>query len=278
MKTYFIIDHAHISTIEEATVAEAIQFQNWLDASKNLRYGSLSRVENFMLACPNADILEDLIKENGIERVIPIGSVEFVTRFCQEHGVKAPTAINIPPELDDEKYLQRKVWRGMRKEGVLALPTPGRNAQYPDRPDQYLIKPDKTIKRFEMTAFRPGKDSWDNLRLPEDEPLFVSEFLVPRIVAEWRLFIQNGLIQDIRQYYLKDWVMPDLNLCKEMAEKLKKHPSITLDVAVLEDKKTVAIEVHSFLACGFYGMEGTALLSMTKLAWAEQCKHKVKRG
>lgn len=265
MNIYFVINHANIATIEEATVAEAVQMQNWFDSGRE-------RPRHFFLTCPAPDFLEGLIQENGIENVVPVGSMEFVALFCEEHNVPVPTAINIPPELDDYRYLQRRIWRGLSKEDVLALPSLGQ--QDTDQPVRYLIKPGKTIKRFEITAFCPGKGSLDTLHLPDDEPLFLSEYLTPRIISEWRLFVRHGLIQDLRPYYLKDWVMPDLELCKEMVERVKGYPAITLDVAVLETGKTVAIEVHTFLACGFYGLEGPDILTLMKLAWKDQCYHR----
>jgi len=252
VQNYFVIDHPHIVTIEEATVAEAVQFRNWRDAPKGPSYA--------LLCCPAPDMLENIIQEHSIGHVVPIGSVEFVSKFCTEHGVPAPTAVNIPPELEEDRYLGRRVWRDLAPSDLIQLPSG----------QKYLIKPGKTTKRFEMKLYKSGITNTEDLRLPEEEPLFVSEHLKQDVVSEWRLFVRHGVIIDAKPYYLKQWTAPDQKLCAEMAGRIKAYPAVTLDVAVLEDHSTVVIEVHEFMACGFYGLEGHDVLTLLRLAWKHQ--------
>lgn len=253
VQSYFVIDHPHIVTIEEATVAEAVQFQNWCDTPNGPSCA--------LLCCPDPNMLESIIQKNGIDHVVPVGSVEFVSRFCQAHGIPVLTAVNIPPELEEDKYLGRRVWRDLTPSGLLKLPSG----------QKYLIKPGKTIKRFEMKLYKPGITNTDGLQLPEKEPLFVSEYLQQDVVSEWRLFVRHGIILDAKPYYLKQWTVPDSKLCAEMAGHIKKYPAMTLDVAVLKDHSTVVIEAHEFMACGFYGLEGPDVLTLLRLAWKHQC-------
>mgnify|MGYP000829212629 FL=1 len=73
---------------------------------------------------------------------------------------------------------------------------------------------------------------------------------------------------DIRPYFMEHWLAPDAAVVHDMADTLREHPALALDVAVLlEGGRTVAIECHPFIACGLYGFEGPKMVSMARDAW-----------
>lgn len=49
-------------------------------------------------------------------------------------------------------------------------------------------------------------------------------------------------------------------------------PTCAMDVVVLENGKTVLLEVHPFILCGLYGFEGSDLLKLAKVAWVHQIR------
>lgn len=198
--------------------------------------------------------IESHIAQHGLQNVVFVGSVESTNRFLVSYGQRPVSALNIPPELDDEQFLHRKIWRNISKDDVRVLAQSHPNL---------LIKPGKTPKLFPLTRF--DKFSADDI--PENEPLFVQEELHSPIVSEWRVFVKFGKIVDIRQYWIDKWTMPDQYVVQAMVQRLRKYPAITLDVGVLATGPTAAIECHHFLACGTYGFEGVPMLNLMRVAW-----------
>ena len=203
------------------------------------------------------DEIEHLVHMHGLENVIFVGSVESTNQFLESHGRNPVSALNIPPELDDEQFLHRRIWRDVSKSDVRVWAQSHPNL---------LIKPGQTPKLFPLARF--DKFALDNI--PDAEPLFVQEELRSPIVSEWRVFVKFGKIVDIRPYWIDKWTMPDQNIVQEMVQRLKNYHAITLDVGILATGPTVAIECHHFLACGTYGFEGVPMLNLMRVAWAEQ--------
>ena len=193
-------------------------------------------------------------KEELLLNTIPIGSVEFVQNFLKQNSLPPLKAVNVPPELNDVRFLSRKVWNLDSKNELPVIVE-----KYSGK---LVVKPGQTPKLFDTTTTRYLHE------IPDGEPLFISEFLSD-IHAEWRAFVLQGRIRSIRPYMLRRWVCPDRAMVEEMA-KLVSLPSCTIDVAVLSNGQTVLIEVHPFISCGLYGFEGPDLLRMVSAAWNHQ--------
>lgn len=97
---------------------------------------------------------------------------------------------------------------------------------------------------------------------------FYSEYI--KIASEWRVFVYNGVIKDVKQYVGSwDSKRPNKeNIEYIIAEFEKLNTNIkayTVDVAVTESGETILIEIHNFVACGLYGFEGNRdILKMLK--------------
>lgn len=191
------------------------------------------------------------------KHVVPVGSIAFVDRFLGDMGLEGLAAMNIPPELEQEEFLGRKIFRDVRKADVPKL-----EAEY----GPLLVKPGRRPKLFE--AARSG----DIAGVPNDEPLFVSQILREPILAEWRAFVLHGRVVDIRPYILDRWVCPDRALVEKMAWLLFGYGAAALDVGVLESGPTAVIECHPFISCGLYGFEGPDLLRMARAAWLAELR------
>ncbi len=192
-----------------------------------------------------------------IAGAVPVGSVEFVYAVLARLGKGPLRALNVPAELRDVRFLGRQVWDAELREDVEHL--------LKESGKRLLVKPGDTPKRFNAMAVSPGEQA--ALRLISG-PLFVSDILKEKIIAEWRVFFRRRRIIAARPYVLSSWVCPDRALVEEMLKVWTKAPSAgTLDVAVMENGRTVLLETHQFLACGLYGLDGPDLVPMSRDAW-----------
>lgn len=191
------------------------------------------------------------------KHIVPVGSIAFVDRFLGGLGLEELAAMNIPPELEKEEFLGRKIFRDVPKADIPKL-----EAEY----GPLLVKPGRRPKLFEATR------SSDMYGVPNNEPLFLSQILREPIRAEWRVFVLHGRVVDIRPYILGRWVCPDQALVEKLAWQLFSYGAVALDVGVLEGGRTVVIECHPFIACGSYGFEGPDLLRMTRAAWLAELR------
>ena len=250
-KIVFLLEHYEDGAVPElgTAIQEACRYQNWIDQDKT-HVCFLYEKDEYHL-CEMQKLLRP-------ENIIPIGSIEFVNRFLERIGKSPLIALNIPSEISDEEFTMRKIFRNKDISDLPAL-----SKEY----GPLIIKPERTPKLFEAEIYEPQKQEIFS-RIPKNEPLFVSQKLSSEIVSEWRVFCRYGAMLDIRPYILDEWVFPDKIIVERMLSRLYRYPAITLDVAVLEDGRTVALETHNFVSCGFYGFGGPKMLKMTKMAWA----------
>lgn len=197
--------------------------------------------------------------------IVPVGSIEFVNQHLSQVGLEPLEAMNIPPELEQEQFLGRQVFRNVSKTELPRL-----HAKF----GPLLLKPGHHPKRFEAMPYEARLLDI----IPDDEPLFISQMLQDKFASEWRVFISRGRIVDLRPYYMENWLCPDATTVQAMADALRKYPALALDVAVLlDDGRTVAIECHPFIACGLYGFEGPKMVCMARDAWLGELQRQKSR-
>lgn len=194
---------------------QAIKYQNWFRREK---------IHEFILVESDNDTYKEYI---------PIGSVEFVTNHMKKyHGVKDIKPLNIPEEL--YPFAKRMVARVERSDVWKLL------FQY----NNLFIKDDDKIKGFSNICNC-------NTNLP------VCNYLVSELIdikSEWRCFVRNGELLDMKCYSGEFDVLPKVSEVKKMIEAYKKAPpAYTIDVAITEKDETVIIECHNFFSCGLYG-------------------------
>lgn len=194
---------------------QAIKYQNWFRREQT---------HEFVLVEEDSDVYADYI---------PIGSIEFVSAHMKKYdGVKEIHPINIPEELYPfaKRFVQRVkrplIWKIL--------------FDY----EKLFIKDDDKIKGFSGICSA-------NTNLP------ICNYLVSEVIdiqSEWRCFVKDGHLLDIKCYSGDFEIMPDIKVIDKMIADYKDcPPAYTLDVAINDKNETVIIECHNFFSCGLYG-------------------------
>lgn len=173
----------------------------------------------------------------------PVGSVEFVCSWYKEIFGKYPQPRNIPLEmtyLDDYEH---------------------RDVRYCELPEEDIIE----LRPFYLKSatrikadFNGLYDFADNRLNSIYDTVYVSP-VVEGIISEWRCFIYNSEILDIKCYSGDPWLIPSKpdilrhlnNFIKVCHDKVP--PSFTIDVGVTKFREVELIEIHDFFSCGLYG-------------------------
>jgi len=216
---------------------EATSWINWLNM-ENLHECALSDVEN------------SFTKRFG-DSGIPVGSIEFVLDYYKRnYGITGIMPINIPKELQTDRFLKRKLYR-----------------------DREEVPEGEKVFVKSLREFKGFTDIVDKKDIPEGEYL-ISE--VVELESEWRGFIMDGELLDMRSYAGNFKVQPDYNIVDEMIESYESSPrAYTLDLGVTSCGDTVIIEAHEFFSCGLYGFHDYRKLIRMNIA---QHLEMIKRG
>lgn len=182
---------------------------------------------------------------NNPKEYCPIGSVEFVSKYIEFFFGKEyiPKPKNIPIELCKYNFTKRFT-------------------------EIINITDDLKIKSkdyFQITLFAKdinvikssnnGKYYNGYQNIPNGTYQITS--YLDNIISEYRCFIFENELLDIRNYNGSFQVLPDFKLIKQMIDEyaIKAPKSYTLDVGILDNKETCIIEIHDFFSCGLYGFK-----------------------
>ena len=188
-------------------------------------------------------IYYDIPKNENIQDLCPVGSVEFVCSWYKDIFNKYPQPRNIPLEmtyLEDYKHRNIKYYE-LSKDKIT-------ESQF------FYLKSATKIKADFNGLYNSTDDRLNSIH----DTVYISP-LVENIISEWRCFVYNSEILDIKCYSGDPWTIPkklDIhrhldNFTKTCHDKLP--PSYTIDVGVTESKETELIEIHDFFSCGLYG-------------------------
>ena len=191
------------------------------------------------------EIYKDPLPESiDSHEVCPVGSVEFVTDWYKKVWGLDIKPRNIPIEL--QKSQHRVIKNYTLPEDLNGVLTNfGHNSFY--------LKSSTVIKSSINDVYWSG-DS----RLTEIfDQVIVSEYMGD-IVSEWRCFVYNSRIIDVKNYRGDPWTIPNKDrVLQYISEFELKSPNIppayTLDIAVRENGVIDIIEIHDFFSCGLYG-------------------------
>ena len=178
--------------------------------------------------------------------VCPVGSVEFVTNWYKSIWGLDIKPRNIPTEI--QKYQHRIVKDHKLPEDLEeVIDNFGKGSFY--------LKSRSSIKSNINDVYWSGDIRLQNIT----DEVIISEYMND-IISEWRCFIYNSRIIDIKNYSGDPWVIPNkdkvLQCIIEFETKANSiPPSYTLDVAVRENGVVDVIEIHDFFSCGTYGFE-----------------------
>lgn len=178
-------------------------------------------------------------KNLKIKNMIPVGSLEFVSKYSElHHGKQIGKPIHIPDALMKDEFLLRRCGYA-KKEDIIFN-------------DKLFIKSVDRYKGF--------IDYVRDKSILSDENYFFSEII--DIAAEYRCFIYKGELKGIH-YYSGDFkTFPNIDKIEKMIHVYEDAPlAYTLDVGV-NGKGTFVIEVHPLVSCGLYGFKDKALPHM----------------
>lgn len=197
---------------------ESIDFQNWLRNDKSFE------------TC----FTDEPTKPN----YIPIGSVEFVSKYITDYYGITPKPKNIPLELIGKNWTGRTVTNGTEKDII----------------GEKFVKSNDTIKSFTEICKTAPEGNYQ-----------ISDLI--DIESEWRAFVYEGKLVGLQNYAGEFSIFPNVDKIKAMINAYKTQPiAFTLDVAI-SNNDTVIIEVHDFFSCGLYGFSEHKILPFMFSKW-----------
>jgi hypothetical protein len=216
------------------------------DASCAL-YGAIMTGQDYKLVTYD-DVLSGkfdlLIKKN-----LFVGSVEFMREVFNRIGLTPRVIINSDRE-EEKIKLSEAIERINNGEKI-------------------FVKPYK-IKLFTGMVF---DKRWVDMlyKFDSDETVIVSKPFDSEIKSEWRTYIKNGIIVDIKNYLGDLFTQPNESYIKSVINKYSDilPCSYTVDIGVLENGENVVIEFNDMWAIGNYGVPNDDYLSMLGLRYFE---------
>lgn len=200
------------------TLLESIEYQKWLNTDNSIEVY--------------------FTDEKTISDCVPIGSVEFVSKYLYDYYELIPKPINIPFELMDNKWTGRNVINGIEKDII----------------GEKFVKSNDKIKSFTEICNSAPKGNYQ-----------ISDVI--NIDSEWRAFVYNGKLVGIQNYSGEFDIFPDVNKIRKMINTYKNQPiAYTLDVAISKGN-TVIIEIHDFFSVGLYGFTNHKILPFMFSNW-----------
>lgn len=212
-------------------VIKAIEYYDWIDFEKRYDYELVTdfAFKSGRYGAPEAVPFNYLTQES-----VPVGSVEFVIEFMKQcYGINNVEPLNIPQELI--------VFANRNIQYI-------KNTEFKEKLDsnkEYFIKSATKIKGFTDRIIPRNKT------VPDDTYM-VSDII--DIDSEWRCFVKNGELLDIKCYSGNPFILPSIPVIEEMIKAYKScPPAYTLDVCIESNGRTSIIECHNFFSCGLYG-------------------------
>ena len=185
--------------------------------------------------------------------------VDYITEtraLLKMMGLDVPV-YDYPIELNE--FYGRKIYAGILGEIV----------NIPDNWGKF-IKPKAGSKVFTGRVVN-GTNNLIGIGLPFDYPIWISE--VVEFIAEWRCFVLDGQVLDVRPYTGDYHVHFDPSVIDEAISCWKDAPvAYGLDIGVTRDGRTLVVEVNDGYALGNYGLSPLNSINFHKARWKEMVK------
>ena len=186
------------------------------------------------------------------ENIIPVGSVEFVKKYCLLNDIVLPDNISYPSEL--KGFLNREVWSGTYNE----------------------VKMDQFCKPKNTKSFTGGIRADIEEKVKDNEPVWISDKVC--FSSEWRFYILNKKILGYSRYDSGDnEQQPNVKAVEEMISLYLSSPvGYSLDVGVV-DGKTTLVEANDGWSLGYYrwgNMKGEDYIKLITARWLEIVRNK----
>jgi len=137
--------------------------------------------------------------------------------------------------------------------------------------EKLFVKPRK-IKLFTGTVYdKYFISSLDEY--PDDLGVIVDEPFKSPILAEWRVYVRDGVMEDSRSYLGEHTQHFNIDYVQSVVAKFKDIARcFTCDIAILEDGTNICVELNDMWAIGNYGMDNELYVKMLKARYFEIVK------
>lgn len=198
------------------TFFSAVEFENWFRG----------REQHQVRLCRDTKFKIDERTRN----CVPIGSVEFCLAWYWQMGCTRIAPLNIPNCL----------WPLVNRRIFVS---------------KHLSPDGKEYYGKDLDCIKAPWNNWYREYHSDTDPMLFTE-KVPNVVSEWRLFVFDGKIVDMRCYSGDFWKSPCANYCERAVSIYSNaNDAYTLDVLVTKQGSTDILELHDFFACGLYGCD-----------------------
>lgn len=188
------------------------------------------------------------------------GGLRVVEAAMNVIGMTVPEADNLPERL--RAYRGRKIesstWGELR-------------AKYAESgPRQPLfVKPLSRNKAFPSIALYNSDDLVSLGHLPDTHEVLVAEYVLFR--SEWRCFVCRGQVIEISHYQGEMFCYPDASVIQNAIDDFGSDApaGYAIDFGVLDDGRTVLVEVNPGYSLGSYGMNSVEYSELLEARWLE---------
>ena len=206
---------------------------------------------------------EEVILYQSFSEIKQLTSDDTVVDYITEtRALLKMMGLNVPVydyPIELEEFYDRNIY-----EGVL-----GEIVNIPDNWGKF-IKPKAGSKVFTGRVVN-GTHDLIGIGLPFDYPIWISE--VVEFIAEWRCFVLDGQVLDVRPYTGDYHAHFDASVIDEAISCWKDAPiAYGLDIGVTRDGRTLVVEVNDGYALGNYGLSPLNSINFHKARWKEMVK------
>ena len=206
---------------------------------------------------------EEVILYQSFSEIKQITSDDTVVDYITEtRALLKMMGLNVPVydyPIELKEFYDRNIY-----EGVL-----GEIVNIPDNWGKF-IKPKAGSKVFTGRVVN-GTHDLIGIGLPFDYPIWISE--VVEFIAEWRCFVLDGQVLDVRPYTGDYHAHFDASVIDEAISCWKDAPiAYGLDIGVTRDGRTLVVEVNDGYALGNYGLSPLNSINFHKARWKEMVK------
>lgn len=206
---------------------------------------------------------EEVILYQSFSEIKQLTSDDTVVDYITEtRALLKMMGLNVPVydyPIELKEFFGRKIYAGILGEIV----------NIPDNWGKF-IKPKAGSKVFTGRVVN-GTHDLIGIGLPFDYPIWISE--VVEFIAEWRCFVLDRRVLDVRPYTGDYHAHFDASVIDEAISCWKDAPiAYGLDIGVTRDGRTLVVEVNDGYALGNYGLSPLNSINFHKARWKEMVK------
>ncbi len=189
-----------------------------------------------------------------------VGGIPVVVAALERLGVSVPLLPSIPAEI--QKFAARATWQGTMQDA--------RNAVADGR--SVFVKPTPIDRKlFTGVVFHVFRDTIQTAHVLSDYPVICSD--VVEFVSEYRCFVLDGEILDIRHYKGDFRVFPDVSIIDSAVAEYRHAPAAYgIDFGVTRDGRTLLVETNEAYSLGCYGLTPLLYSTLIERRWNELTK------